>query len=158
MYSLCLIEGQAGNCGLTCRGFLEKECSIVEEMIYEYPITWEQFEEAKLTYPNLEGTEMHHINKLIITQMRRHAVEMEMLLAIQEVPWENLKVDEPVYVGDNLETFCSGEAVLAHFSGVTDKRFEVFSEGRSSTTFTRKHGYFFCLPKTIYNETKKYVA
>lgn len=33
IHGICFDEGQSGNCGIECRGFLNRECSIADEIV-----------------------------------------------------------------------------------------------------------------------------
>lgn len=33
IHGICFDEGMSGNCGLECRGFLDMECDIVDEVV-----------------------------------------------------------------------------------------------------------------------------
>lgn len=49
VHGICFDEGQSGNCGLECRGFLDGECDIPQEIA-------EIYKEELLIANHMEGT------------------------------------------------------------------------------------------------------
>lgn len=70
IHGICFDEGQSGNCGLECRGFLDGECTIPDEIVEAFKD--EVLEEylgafrlgvyrAQSNYPELERKELARI-------------------------------------------------------------------------------------------------
>lgn len=154
MHGMCFNEGMSGNCGYSCRAFTSSDCAIVNEIVFDYPITYADFLDCVDIYPYLPGTEMKRITDLMIERMEANAKEVRALTAINSVNWGNLKVDEVVYVADDFNNFVSGQASPYHFCKLSDNddKFVVFSCGKSSATSTGQSDYRFALPKVAYQE------
>lgn len=156
MHGMCFNEGNAGRCGLRCRAFTGGECDIVEEMVFNFPITYSDFLDAKDIYPHLQGTEMKRITSLMLDRMSAHNKEMALLIAMTQVNWENLKVDEVVCVTDDLGGFVSGNVYVRHFKGLNpdNKKIASYIDGMSSATSKdgRANEHKFALPKEAYDK------
>ena len=154
IHGLCFDEGSAGRCGFECREFTSGECGIYEEIVFNSPITWADFEEASLHY-NLQVTEMNRITNLIVAQVEKNAKLVKVLAAINKVPWDSIKIDEPVICSDDLHEFCSGvNKKPAHFAKFDKEResISVFANGTSSLTGDIMRDYKFALPQSLYKE------
>jgi hypothetical protein len=101
-------------------------------------------------YPYLEGTEVKRITNLMLKKIQIHANEMRILGAINDVPWENLKIDEVVCVSNNYADFSNGKYANRHFSGIEDNLFSVFMDGKSSATTNQTNTFDYALPKELY--------
>jgi hypothetical protein len=158
MYSICHTEGQAGNCGVNCRGLYQNACSIPEEVVFNNPISYDEFVEAKNYYQNLRGTNMKHINDVLTKRIAMQAKGNLILLAIQEINWNNLHKDELLYISDSFEEFITGKATKAYFAEVHELGFKVYNNGRTEATSNVSNGqaetsrFTFALPAIKYLE------
>jgi hypothetical protein len=154
MHGMCFNEGNSGRCGFRCRAFTAGDCHIADEMIFNVPITYSDYLDAIEFYPHLAvtGTKMKRLTDLMLLKMAEHNKQMQVLIAMANVPWENLKVDEVVYVSDDLQSFIAGTYYKRHFRDINGNNlFSVYSDGASSQTSgggTREYKY--ALPVEAY--------
>jgi hypothetical protein len=157
IHGLCFDEAQSGRCGFECRAFKQGECEIYKEVVFNAPITFDDFQEAS-EYYNLEGTEMNRITDLIVSQVEKHAQVIRVLAEINKVPWDTLKVDEPVVVFYELDDFCNGTgARIAHFHSFnkTNELINAWQDGTTSITGKDFVAYKYALPQALHKELIK---
>lgn len=140
-----------------CRAFTAGECNIADEMVFNHPITYSEFLDAVDVYPyltDLTEKEMDRILTLMLDKIANHNRQMQFLVAIAQVPWANLEVDEIVCVNDDFDAFVNGSHSIMHYSGLSEyNNFNVFQNGKSSATVTSGvSSYKYALPKLAYEK------
>jgi len=98
---------------------------------------------------------MKHISKKLVINIKRHSKEVSMLLAINELIWSDVKIDDMVYASDNFDNFVHGKADIHHFWMVAEDGFVVVDHQRSSATSNTRTKFTYALPKDIYLELAK---
>lgn len=157
MHGMCFNEGNAGRCGFECRAFTSSDCHIADEMIFNSKITYSNYLDAIELYPHLAvtGAEMKRITDLMLEKMAEHNKQMSVLIAITQVPWENLKVDEVIYASDDLEVFISGKCSAMHFKELASgSLISTYRNGKSSATNIENYfdTYKYALPSELYKK------
>jgi hypothetical protein len=155
MHGMCFNEGNSGNCGFNCRAFTSSDCQIADEMIFNSKITYSDYLDAIELYPHLAvtGVEMKRITDLMLEKMAEHNKQMSVLIAITQIPWENLKVDEVICVSDDLNKFIAGDHGVVHFRGLEGNGLvSAYRSGKSSATNTDNYfdNWKYALPIEVY--------